>query len=131
MSESDRVQTPIGEMWMDDGVLVHEITTFDVITADHAEAVVAAVKRLTGGRPTPAVVDIRAVGYALPEARHAFAGGVEESGEIATALVVANPASRALARVFLSLSRPQRPVRAFTNVTRALEWAREHVPPTT
>lgn len=127
MSQSERVTTPIGEMWMDDGVLVHEITTFDVITATHAQEVVAAVKHLTGGCPTPAVVDIRAVGYALPEARQAFAGNVDDSGEIATALVVANPASQAIARVFMALSRPQRPVRTFTNVSRALEWARTHV----
>lgn len=123
---SDVVTTPIGQMWLDDGILVHEVTAFDVITPDDAHEVVAAVKRLTGGRPVVAVVDIRAVGYALPEARHAFAGSTEHSGEVATALVVSNPASQALARVFLALSRPERPIKVFTNPERALEWARAY-----
>lgn len=120
------VKTPIGTMWLENDVLVHEVTAFDVITQDQARAVVDAVKHLTGGRPVVAVVDIRSVGYALPEARHAFAGSPEESGEVATALVVANAASRALARVFLALSRPQRPIEVFTSRERAMEWAVDH-----
>ncbi len=120
------VTTPIGTMWMEDGVLVHEVTSFDVITPEQARSVVDAVKQLTGGDPVVAVVDIRAVGYALPEARHAFAGSPEEMGEVATALIVANAASRALARVFLALSRPQRPVEVFTSRERAMEWANSY-----
>ena len=111
-------------MWMDDGVLVHKITHFEIITQDQAEKVVATVKELTGGNPTVAVVDIRAVGYALPEARHAFAGSPEDAGEIATALIVANAASQAMAKAFLTFSKPARPIKVFTNVDKAFDWAR-------
>lgn len=128
MTDSDPaavIETPLGQMWLDGKVLVHRITHFDVITPEQAAEVVAAVKRLTGGVPTVAVVDIRAVGYALPEARHAFAGTPEDSGETATALIVSNAASRAMARVFLALSKPERPIQVFTNVDAAMTWARE------
>lgn len=111
---------------MDGDVLVHKITHFEVITPDQAEEVVGLVKQLTDGEPTVAVVDIRAVGYALPEARHAFAGAPEDSGEIATALIVANAASQAMARAFLTFSKPARPIKVFTNVDRAFEWARNY-----
>jgi hypothetical protein len=113
---------------MDGRVLVHKITHLEVITEDQAAEVVAVIKRLTGGEPTVAVVDIRSVGYALPEARHAFAAGPEDAGEVATALIVANSASRAMARVFLALSKPARPVKVFTNTEAALTWAREFQP---
>lgn len=125
-NRSEKVKTPIGTMWLEDGVLVHEVTSFDVITPEQAHAVVEAVKEVTNGRPVVAVVDIQAVGYALPEARHAFAGSPEEMGEVATALIVANAASRALARVFLALSRPRRPVEVFTSRERAMAWAAGH-----
>lgn len=118
------VATPIGIMWLEDDVLVHEIDSSDVITGDQAQSVVDAVNGLTGGRPVVAVVDIRAVGYALPEARNAFAGSPEDSGEVATALVVSNHASRAMAQIFLTMSRPARPIKVFTNFDSAMEWAR-------
>jgi len=120
----DVTTTPLGDMWMDDGVLVHKITHFDVITSEQASDVVQAVKRLTKGEPTVAVVDIRAVGYALPEARNAFAGSPDDSGEIATALIVANAASQAMAKTFLLFSTPARPIKVFTNVQAAFRWAR-------
>ena len=114
---------------MDGEVLVHKITHFDVITEAQAADVVAIIKQLTCGEPTVAVVDIRAVGYALPEARHAFADLPEDAGEVATALIVANAASRAMARVFLALSKPARPIKVFTNPGAAFTWARELRPP--
>ena len=61
----DAVTTPLGEMWMDDGVLVHKITHFEVITHEQAEQVIHTVKNLTNGKPTVAVVDIRGDGELL------------------------------------------------------------------
>jgi len=118
------MKTPLGEMWLADGVLWHRIDTTDSITEDQAMAVVGLVKDLTGGKMVPAVIDLRSVSYAGPEARNQFARSPEESLELATALLVGESASRAMASLFTTIDRPQRPVKVFTTPEEAEGWVR-------
>jgi hypothetical protein len=123
------MQTPIGEMWLDDdGILWHRIDAI-VVSPEAARGVRAAVERLTGGRPAPSVIDMRAVGYADADARDVFASPTDQSFELATALIVDSSSSQAMARVFLGITRPQRPVKAFTSEQEAAEWARSFLEP--
>ena len=124
----DSIQTPIGEMWLDDdGLLWHQIHATKV-TADVADEVKRAVNETTGGRMVPAIVDIRAVAYAEFDARDAFAGSAEESLELATALIVRPGASDAMAKAFTTGRRPARPVRIFTSETEAVDGAKPYLP---
>lgn len=123
---NERHATPIGEIWLENGVVWHRIDTTDVITEDDAIAVVEIVGELTGGRPTPTVVDMRSIGFASKEARRGFAGGPESSHEIATALVVDSSSSRIMAQAFIKLSNPGRPIGVFTDIAKAREWAEQH-----
>ncbi|MDF1595453.1 MAG: hypothetical protein P1T08_05075 [Acidimicrobiia bacterium] len=123
----DRVQTPLGEMWMtDEGVLVHRIEHGLSITMEDAAAVQAAVLELTDGRPAPAVVDMRAVGYAERAARQMFGASTQETSESATALIVGSSASQTMAKAFLA-TEPKRPIEIFTSEIEAMEWARSHI----
>lgn len=124
----DIVQTPIGVMWLENGVLIHRVETLTVNQAD-AASIPKAVAVLTGGRPVPAVVDIRNVAFAEHDARAAFAGSPDESLEIATALVVAHGASTTMGRIFMKLDRPARPVEMFTSMDEAIAWAKSHLEP--
>ena len=118
------MRTPIGELWLDDdGLLWHRIDAL-VVSTDAAQEVRDAVAELTGGRPVPAVVDIRSVGYVGPEARSLFESSDDDPWELATALVVDSSSSQAMADVFVGLTEPGRPVRAFTSADDAAEWAR-------
>ncbi len=118
--------TPVGEMWIDDGVLWHRIDEI-VISEEAAKGIAAAVRTMTAGIPTPVVVDIRNVGYATQEVRDVFASFPADTGEIATALVVGSSASRAMASLFTDFSSPNRPIRVFTTSQEAGEWARSFV----
>lgn len=120
------MQTPIGEMWMDDDVLIHRIDQV-VVSEDAARGVHEAVKRLTGGTAVPAVVDLREVGYASRDARDMFAAPPEGANESATALVVRSRASQVMASLFMKFSRPDRPVKVFHSDEPAIEWARSFV----
>lgn len=123
----DRVRTPLGEMWMtDDGVLVHHIEQGPSITMEDAAAVQAAVLELTDGRSVPAVVDMRAVGYAERAARQMFGASTQETSEAATALTVGSSTSQTMAKAFLAMQ-PKRPVAIFTSEIEAMEWARSHL----
>ena len=119
------IRTPIGVMWMEEGVLWHRLETTETITEDHAGAVVDAVRELTRDRPVPAVVDMSNIGFATAAARSRFAGSSEESNESATALIVRGPASRLMAQAFLKVGRPQRPIAVFTDSRKAANWAKE------
>lgn len=123
---NERHKTPIGEMWLEEGILYHRVDSGDTITEDDALAVVALVSEITGGRPTPSVVDIRSIGFASRGAREGFAGSPDSSHEIATALVVASSSSRVMAQAFLKLAKPERPVGVFTSVAEAREWAEQY-----
>jgi hypothetical protein len=121
---TETLTTPIGEMWLDDsGLLWHRLDGSLEITREDALEVVRCVRRLTGGRLVPAIVDIRSVAYAPHEARTAFAGSPEESSESATALIVQAGASSAMAKVFTSVTKPKRPVAVFEDEDEAVAWA--------
>jgi hypothetical protein len=122
----DVVRTPIGEMWLDEqGILWHRLDSHATVTADAAEEVLRLVDGLTGGESVPAIIDIRGVAYAPPEARSIFAGSPAASHELATALVVAPGASNAMAAVFTSVTKPERPVAVFTSEDEAVAWLQQ------
>lgn len=123
---AERHKTPIGEMWLEDGILWHRVDTADTITEDDARGVVSIVQQITGGQPMPTVVDIRSIGFASKEARRGFAGSPDSSHEIATALVVSSSSSRIMAKAFLKLAKPERPIGVFTNAAKAREWAEQY-----
>jgi hypothetical protein len=118
------VTTPIGQMWIEDGILFHRIESF-IVEPEAAAQIGDAVRTLTGGKQVPAVIDIRKVAFAEKDARRMFAQSPEESLEIATALIVAPGSSQTMGQVFLKIDKPDRPVAAFTTEAEAVAWARE------
>ena len=123
MPDSEQVKTPVGTMWLDgNGLLWHKLDAGIVVEVEHAAGVRQATAALTGGRPTRAVVDISEVEFASRAARDAFAQPVDDSNEVATAVVVGSSVARALGTLFLKLSRPSRPVRLFLDVDEAAQW---------
>jgi hypothetical protein len=128
MAETHR--TPIGTIWLDEtGLLWHRLDAGVAVSFDDVQATVGVVRSITGGKPVPAVVDIRGAAFADRAARDGFAGDEESSAEIATALVVDNAFSRRLGDLFLRWSTPDRPVRMFTSEEEAAAWARTFLSP--
>lgn len=110
-------------MWIEDGVLWHRLETQDTITEEQALSVIDAIESLTAGNPMPAVVDMSHIGFATAAARGRFAGDVDGSQELATALIVRNGPSRLMASVYLKLAKPERPTGVFVDPGKAAEWA--------
>lgn len=117
------VETPLGTMWIEDGVLFHRIETTVVEPAAAAE-IRTVVATLTGGAVVPSVIDIRKVAFAAREARMMFAESPENSLESATALVVDHGSSNTMGKVFVRIDKPARPVEIFTSMEEATEWAK-------
>ena len=74
------------------------------------------------------MVDIRNVSYAGPEARETFGDPSGSRLESATALIVSSSASVAMARAFIQITKPNRPVEVFTSEAKALAWAMTFLP---
>ena len=110
LNNSEPITTAIGTMWVENGVLWHRIETHETITDDHAVSVVDAIRQLSGDHPLPAIVDMSKIGFATAAARSRFATDIDESMEIATALLVRDGPGRLMASAWTKLSRTKRPV---------------------
>ncbi|MDR6506279.1 STAS/SEC14 domain-containing protein [Arthrobacter oryzae] len=91
------------------------------ISEDAATAVMAAVKKLSGGRPYPMLVDMAAATSMSRGARRVFA---RPSTVERVALLGSSPVDRAMANFFLSMHSPAAPTRYFTCADEAMTWLR-------
>ena len=120
-NESARSKTPIGEAWVETGVLWHCIHPETLVSEEVALATVKALAEFVGGMSLPAVVDIRGVQFADRAARDVFAREMDH--ERATAIVVEGKVSRTLGNAYFRFSRPDRPTKMFTSQEEAQLWA--------
>jgi hypothetical protein len=110
-------------MWIDEaGLLRHRLDEGIIVKVEHAAGIREAVREVAGGAPVRAVVDISGVQFADRPARDAMATSLDDSNEVATAVIVGSAVSRALGTLFLKLSRPARPVRLFLDEEEAVRW---------
>lgn len=120
---SEPIRTPVGMMWIDEaGLLRHRLDDGVTVKEEHAVGIREAVREVSDGAPIRAVVDISGVQFADRHARDAMASALDDSNEVATAVIVGSPASRALGTLFLKLSRPARPVKLFLDDEEAARW---------
>jgi hypothetical protein len=117
------IRTPVGMMWIDEaGLLWHRLDFRVTVRMEHVAGIHEAMQKLANGSPVRAVVDISGVQFADREARDAFARPIDDSSEVATALIVQSAISRAMGTLFLKLSRPSRPVKLFLDEDEVARW---------
>ena len=120
---SEPIRTPVGMMWTDEaGLLRHRLDEGVTVRAEHAAGIRDVVLEVSDGGPVRAVVDISGVQFADRQARDAIASSLDDSNEVATAVVVGSAVSRALGTLFLKLSRPSRPVKLLLDEDEAAKW---------
>lgn len=100
---------------------VHELELTD------AQDAIRVVAEVGGGRPRPALVDLRELRSMSRDCRKYFAGPETARVESAVALLVVSPIARAIGNFFMGLNRPLIPTRLFTSETDALVWLRDFV----
>ena len=117
------IRTPVGMMWLDEaGLLWHRLDHGVTVRVEHLAGIHEAVSTVSNGKPVRAVVDISGVQFADRAARDGFAQPIDDSNEVATAVVVDSAISRAMGTLFLKLSRPSRPVQLFLDEDEAVRW---------
>ena len=113
-------------MWLrPDGIVQVVLAPRAAIVLEDAIAAVEAVTRLTGGRLSPLLVDMRDTG---PQDRPTRAEWTRRSDlSSAVGLIVGSPLSRMMGDLFISLSKPLFPTRLFDNEAPALAWLQAFV----
>jgi hypothetical protein len=122
MDDSSAVIThPKFRMWLRPDGLVQVVWVSRVaIVLEDATATSEAMARLTGGRRSPLLVDMRDAG---PQDRATRATWARPSAPLsAVALIVASPLSRMMGNLFITANRPTTPTRLFDNEASAVAW---------
>jgi hypothetical protein len=110
-------------MWIDeDGLLYHRLDDGITVRDEHAAGIRDAVAEVAAGAPVRAIVDVSGVEFADRQARDALASALDDSNEVATAVIVGSAISQTLGTLFLKLSRPSRPVKLFLDEAEAAGW---------
>lgn len=113
--------TPIGRVWLSQGIMHHRLDPGTTVTESLARLTVEQLADFAGGRRMPAVVDIRNVKFADRAARDVFSEDLEF--ESATAIVVSSGLTQSIGNLYLGISRPSRPTRLFISIDEATRWA--------
>ena len=115
------ITSPKFRLWLrPDGIVHLVLASGTVLTLEDAVAAVAAVTRLTGGRRSPLLVDVRDAGQVDRAGRHELSR--QEKVVSAVAAIVGTPLSRMMGNLIINVSRPQMPVRLFDDEASALAW---------
>ena len=118
------VTHPKFRMWLrPDGIVQVVWVPRTTVHLEDATATLDAMARLTGGRRSPLLVDMRDTG---PQDRRTRAEWTSRTGlQSAVALIVGTPLSRMLGNLLLMITRPQFPVRLFDNEASAVAWLKD------
>ena len=120
------VTHPKFRMWLrPDGIVQVVWVPRTTVLLEDATSTLDAMVRLTGGRRSPLLVDMRDTG---PQDRRTRAEWTSRTGlQSAVALIVGTPLSRMLGNLLLMITRPQFPVRLFENEASAVAWLKDFV----
>lgn len=94
-----------------------------VMGLDDARAAIDAMAMITGGRPSPLLVDAHLAGPQDRAARSEFTS--HGSMVSAVAILVGTPLSRMMGNFYLAVSRPTAPTRLFEDDVAAVAWLSE------
>ena len=126
---SEVIEIRVGRVWLDmHGFLRYVVVlpNAEVVLAD-AEEIVAAYRKINGGRVRPALSDIRNVKSVTREARVYAASDDATSLVNASAVLVDSPISRVVGNFFLGINKPSYPMRLFSSEDDAVAWLNQYI----
>lgn len=118
-------KTPYAEYWIEEGIMHVVWSPNLVITIDIAIEMVEERIRLCKGKALPLLIDIRGLASIDTASRKYFA--CEKSISITTggALLVESLVSRLAGNIYITVDKPQRPIKLFTNKDKAIQWLKK------
>ncbi|HTA83085.1 MAG TPA: hypothetical protein VK783_09135 [Bacteroidia bacterium] len=96
-----------------------------VINIDIAKEMVEERIKFCNGKEMPCLIDIRGLATIDTVSRKYFAGERSITGIIAGALVVDSLVSKLAGNIYITVDKPQIPVRLFNDERKALKWLKQ------
>lgn len=126
MKEREILQTPMADVYLQDGILFMTVTNPN-ITLDDAKRHLQLVKEAFQDiAPWPSMIEGTMRANVSKEARD-FLGGDEVTAVTRCgALLVESTVARIGGNLFLQFFKPKYPTKIFTDKEKALEWIRQH-----
>jgi hypothetical protein len=121
--EQDRsvIAHPKFRMWLrQDGIVQVVWVPRATVLLEDATSALEAMARLTGGRRTPLLVDMRDTGSQDRPTRAEWTRRTDLAS--AVGLIVGTPLSRMTGNLFLRMNKPKFPARLFDNEASAVVW---------
>jgi len=124
--DSGVITHPKFRMWLrPDGIVQLVWAPRTTVLLEDATGALEAMAQLTGGRPSPLLVDMHDTG---PLDRPTRAELTRRSDvQTAVALIVGTPLTRMMANFFLSVNKPPFPARLFDDEASAVAWLQAFV----
>lgn len=91
------------------------------ITTDKIKENFASLSKITGGKKTPYLIDLRGIKSLNREAREYLSEEKTVSKVSASALLIGSPFSKVIGNFFLGINKPLYPTKMFTSEEKALE----------
>jgi hypothetical protein len=124
--DSGVITYPKFRMWLrSDGIVQLVWSQQTTVLIEDASAALEAMAQLTGGRPSPLLVDMRGTGPLDRATRSEFI----RRGDLQTAvaLIAGTPLTRMMANFIMSVTKPGFPIRLFDDEAPALAWLQSFV----
>ena len=119
-------ETEFGFIKIEDSILTFIYKPQELFDEEMAEKTIEDRLKFTNYQTYPALADIRGVKNFTFEAKEIMAKkGTDKIS--AVAIIVESPVERMIANTFISVNKPEKPTRMFTNKKRALKWLGKYI----
>lgn len=120
------ISHPKFRMWLrPDGIVQLHWAAQTTRQLEDAISAIDSLTKLTGGRPTPLLVDLHDAG---PQDRAARTEFVRRNDLVsAVGLIVGTPLSRMMGNFYIAVSKPHAPTRLFDDEASAVAWLSQYV----
>jgi len=113
--------------WLSDNIIYTEVKLNAIIDLDAAKNNTEMVRKLSGEKKYPLLVDLNNIKSITKEARDHFAMKGREPLINSLAMVIKSPISRMIGNYFINLSSPIVPTKLFNSKEKAIKWLTPYI----
>ncbi len=128
--KNNSVESRAFTTWLgDNGICYTEVKLNASVELADACGNTEAIKKISGDRIYPLLVNLKGINSITKEARDHFAMRERTPAISAIALLIKSPSSRIIGNFFLGLNKSAVPVQLFTNEEKAISWLKRFALP--
>lgn len=113
------------KIWIEDGIVQVVFEPNSNVSLDSAKEIIAHRLKITEFQNYPLYVDIRGILFVDEKTRKHLSSHEGTKCAIGAAIHVDNPISKFFGNLFITVNKPDKPTKLFTNKDRAIQWLKK------